>query len=86
MKLSSSFITHDDGDEKLVVSTGSANFSGLARGNATAGFIISCLENDTTEDEIVDKMLEKFDAPREVIAEDVHKIVEQLRSIGAIDD
>ena len=86
MKLSSSFITYDDGDEKLVVSTGSADFSGLARGNATAGFIINCLENDTTEDEIVDKMLEKFDAPREVIAEDVHKIVEQLRSIGAIDD
>ena len=31
-------------------------------------------------------MLAQYDAPREVIARDVKKIVEQLRGIGAIDE
>lgn len=85
MKLNSGFITHEDGADKLLVSTGATDFSGLVRSNSTAGFIISCLEQETTEDAIIEKMLEKYDAPREVIARDVKKITEQLRSIGAID-
>ncbi len=85
MKLSDAFLSHDDGDEKLVVSTGAAKFSGMARGNETAGFIITCLETDTTEDEIVSKMLAKYDAPEDIIRRDVQKIIGQLREIGAID-
>ena len=54
MKLSDKFLSHDDGNEKLVVSTGASKFSGMARGNETAGFIITCLEQETTEDETVD--------------------------------
>ena len=85
MKLNSGFISHDDGDEKLLVSTGGTSFSGLVRSNSTAGFIITCLENETTEEEIIEKMLAEYDAPREVIERDVKKIVSQLRGIGAID-
>ena len=85
MKLSDAFLSHDDGDEKIVVSTGAAKFSGLVRGNETASFIFTCLEQETTEDEIVAKMLAKYDAPEEIIRRDVKKIVSQLREIGAID-
>ena len=86
MKLNTAFITHDDGDQKLLVSTGASKFSGLVRSNATAGFIISCLENDTTEAEIVEKMQEKYDGPKEAMERDVRKIIDQLRKIGAIDE
>ena len=53
------FLVHNDGENKLLVSTGATKFSGLVRGNSTAGFIIECLEEETTEDEIVKKMKEK---------------------------
>ena len=86
MKLNKGFITHDDGAQKLIVSTGATKFSGLVRSNETAGFIISCLENDTTEAEIVEKMQEKYDGPKEAMERDVKKIIEQLRKIGAIDE
>ena len=56
MKLNKAFLTHDDGEQKLLVSTGASKFSGLVRSNETAGFIITCLENETTEAEIVAKM------------------------------
>ena len=86
MKLNSGFISHNDGEDTLLVSTSAVRFSGLVRSNPTAGFIIDCLKTDTTEDEIVSKMCEMYDAPEEIIRRDVKKIVEQLRGIGAIDE
>ena len=86
MKLNSGFITHNDGEDKLLVSTGATKFSGLVRSNSSAGFIIECLENETTEDEIVAKMRRKWDVSDETARRDVRKVVEQLRGIGAIDE
>lgn len=85
MKLNSAFLTHDDGNDKLLVSTGAAKFSGLVRSNETAGFIISCLEKETTEDEIVAKMRKKWEVSDETARKDVRKVVSQLKGIGAID-
>ena len=85
MKLNSGFIAHDDGDQKLLVSTGSTKFSGLVRSNSSAGFIIQCLETETNEDEIIAKMQKKWEVSDEIARRDVRKVVEQLRSIGAID-
>ncbi|MBP5579370.1 MAG: PqqD family protein [Ruminococcus sp.] len=86
MKLNKGFIAHDDGNEKLLVSTGASKFSGLVRSNETAGFIISCLESETTEAEIVEKMQKKYDGPKDEMERDVKNIIAQLRKIGAIDD
>ena len=85
MKLNSGFIPHNDGEDKILVSTGATEFSGLVRSNVTAGFIIACLENETTEDEIVAKMQKKWDVSDELARRDVRKIVGQLKGIGAID-
>lgn len=85
MKLNSGFIAHDDGDQKLLVSTGATKFSGLVRSNSSAGFIIQCLETETNEDEIIAKMQKKWEVSDEIARRDVRKVVEQLRCIGAID-
>ena len=86
MKINDSFITHDDEGSKLLVSTGASKFSGLVRSNETAGFIISCLEKDTTEAKIVAEMQKKYNGSKEIMERDVMKIISQLRKIGAIDD
>lgn len=86
MKISNNFLTHSDGKDTLLVSTGASDFSGLVRSNASAGFIIKCLEKDTSEAEIVAAMQKEFDAPKEVLERDVRKIISQLRKIGAIVD
>lgn len=85
MKLNAGFLAHNDGEDKLLVSTGATKFSGLVRSNSTAGFIIECLETETTEDEIVAKMQTKWDVSDEIARRDVRKVVEQLKGIGAID-
>jgi len=86
MKINSGFIAHNDGEDMLLVSTGETKFSGLVRSNSTAGFIISCLQNDTTEDQIVAEMQKKWEVSDEIARRDVRKIVDQLKGIGAIDE
>ena len=82
MKLNSGFLTHNDGDNKLLVSTGATKFSGLVRSNQTAGFIIECLEQNTNEDEIVAKMQKKCDENGWTIAE----YVENIGDMGKVED
>lgn len=86
MKLSSSFINHNLGDEAYLVATGNAQFSGVVKGNRTLGVIIELLKCETTETQIISAMKERFDAPEEVIAGDVRKAIDELRKIGAIDE
>ncbi len=85
MKLKETFITHEMDGEQIMVAVG-GGFSGMVRSNATAAFIVDCLKNDTTQEAIVDAMCAEYDAPRDVIAGDVEKILAQLRSIGALDE
>ena len=44
MKLRKEFITHDTGDESLLVPTGAAGFAGLVKGNKTLGAILELLK------------------------------------------
>lgn len=86
MKLKNGFITHETDGEQILIDTGANNFAGLVRSNPTAAFIVNCLKIDTTEKEILEKMLEKYDGDEKVMAEDIKKIVGKLKSIGAIDE
>lgn len=86
MKLKDGFITHMFEDTQILIGTENVDFKGIVNSNKTAAFIVDCLKADTTEEEIAEKMLEKYEADREVIEQDVHMIIEKLRSIGAIDE
>ena len=87
MKLKPGFVTHNVGKEQMMVAAGPAarSFHGLVRSNETAAFIVDCLKKETTEQEIVEAMLQEYDAPAEVIARDVHSVVEKLQEIGALE-
>ena len=87
MKLKEGFILQQVGDEYMAVATGEAakDFNGLVRSNKTANDILRLLMTDTTEEKVIDAMLERYDAPREVIAEDVHRTILRLREAGFID-
>ena len=85
MKLKNEFITHMDGENQMMVDV-SAKFSGLVRSNKTAAEIIDLLKKDTTEENIISVMLKKYDVSESVLKQDVHRIIEKLKSIGAIDE
>ena len=65
MKLRNIFVSDTLGDEKILVSTNDNIFNGLIRTNEAASFIIDCLYVDTTVDEIVDKVIKRYDVTKQ---------------------
>lgn len=73
-------------DENIMVAVDSKIFSGLIRSNKTAATIIEQLREDVTRDDVVEKMLSQYDAPRSIIESDVDMVIDNLRKIGALDE
>lgn len=86
MKLKEGFITREMDGEQIMIAVGNVKFAGLVRSNETAAFIVDSLKTETTKEEIVQKMLAQYDASRSEVSESVDRIVEKLKSIGAIDE
>ena len=85
MKLRPEFITQQIDDTQVMVAEGGEAFSGIVRSNATAAFIVDMLSEEVSREDIVDAMCARYDAPREVISADVDRILDTLRSIGALE-
>ena len=82
MRLKDTFITHDSDGEQVLIDV-TSSFAGLVK---SAAFIVECLKTDSTKEQIVEAMYEKYDAPKDVLQKDVESIVEKLRGIGAIEE
>ena len=88
MRMKEGFVLHQIGGEFMAVATGEAaeNFTGFVRSNETAGYIFELLQQDTTEEAIVDAMCERYVADRETIAKDVAGVIEKIRTAGFLDE
>ena len=85
MRLRPEFVTQQIDDTQVMVAEGGEVFNGIVRSNATAAFIVDMLSEEVSRDDIVDAMCARYDAPREVISADVDRILDTLRSIGALE-
>jgi len=87
MKLNSKFLTHNTNGQHYLISTGDIKFKGIIKNNDTAAFIIECLKENTTETDIVDKILNEYSVTnRKKVEKDVRDVIEKLHSIGAIEE
>lgn len=88
MKLRNGFITYNAGTEQIMVAAGAASdvFRGMVRSNETAAFIIDCLGQEITLEELTDKLVARYEAPRDIISRDLLRVLDSLRSIGALDE
>lgn len=86
MKLKDGILTHEVDGKQILVGSGKAAFPGLVRSNETAAYIVDLLKKETTREQVIADMLARYEAPREVIEPDVDKVLDTLRSIGALDE
>lgn len=88
MKLHNGFITYSTGGEQIMVAAGNASavFRGMVRSNETAAYIIDCLKEDISREELLNKLCARYDAPAELIDRDLERVLESLRRIGALDE
>ena len=86
MKLKTGFLTYETNGEQILVATDSKVFAGLARSNQTAAFIVEQLREEITQKQLVERLMERYDAPKELIEKDLSIILSQLCEIGALDE
>ena len=84
MKLKHDFIIQDIEETQFLVPVGAESFQGIVRSYQTAAFIVDCLREETTEEAIVDAMLDRYAVDRETVTADVKEILEKLRGINAL--
>lgn len=85
MKLSKQFITHEMDGTTLLIPMANTPFHGVVKGNKSVAFIWKCLEQETTEEDIVRRMCEAYDGDPAVIAADVRDVLTKLDEIGALE-
>ena len=86
MKLGKNFVTQDFNGVTMLIGMGESDFNGIVKCNKTTAYIIELLREDVTRDDIVRKMLERYDASEQLVCEDVDSVLASLRSINAIDE
>lgn len=86
MKLKYKFVTMDMNDQIVAVPVGdtAGEVHGMIRMNKTAALILSLLKEDTTEEQIVDTLMEQFDAERKLLSSEVHKLILYLQNEGLV--
>ena len=64
--------------------TGPARLDALYTLNETAGFIWENITPGIIEDELVTRLVEKYEVSKESAQQDVRRVLERLKAIGAI--
>lgn len=86
MKIKNIFESETINDETIMVSMDNKEFNGLIRANSTAAFILTCLKEDITEEEIVNKLIHHYGIEESIAKKDVAKIIRQLSNAGLVEN
>lgn len=86
MKIRSIFEVETIDNMQYMVCLDSSVLAGMIRLNETASLIVECLKEDTTIEEIAEKLTTVYDVSFEDAKTGVERIVEQLKSINAIEE
>ena len=88
MKLKFNFESVDMGDEIIFVPVdeGAAQVQGVLKMNNEGLEIVELLKQEITGDMIVQKLAEKYDNNREILADYVAKVLRNLRAADLLDE
>ena len=87
MKLKDGIVLGNIDGSDFAIATGklSKKIKGIINSNSTAAYILQLLKTEQTEDSIVEKMLEKYDADEETIRADVREVLEKIKDMGVLE-
>lgn len=88
MKIKEGFLLHEVAGNCIVVPVGKAelDFGGMMTLNPVGAFVWKALETDTTEQAVIEKVVEAYGIDEATARHDVHAYLEKLRGVGLIED
>lgn len=87
MKIKDGFMLRRFGENYIVVAVGddAEDFNKLITLNTVGAFIYNLMENDVTYEEIVSAVLDKYEADRKTVENDINKFLADGKKAGLID-
>jgi len=88
MNIKSTFIIQNIANSQIMVQTGNSEnkFSGFLKSNESAAFIVNCLKEETTKEELIQKLLDEYDVDESTALKSVDYVISQLNVVGALDN
>ena len=88
MKLKYDFLLRDVGDRVVAVAVGegSESFQGIITMNRSSKAIFELLREETSEEEILKKLMEQYEGTEAFFREEIGKMVLKLRNGGVLSD
>lgn len=85
MKMKDIFEIETIDDQQFMVCLDSTVLAGMIQLNETAAFIVACLKEETTAEEIAGKMAATYDVSQKEALSGVEQIIAQLRQLNALE-
>ena len=87
MKIKQGFVLRNVADATIVVPTGSASidFNGMITLNETGAFLWRLLENETTEEQVLEAMLKEYDVDESTARAGIARFVAKLEHEGLLE-
>ena len=86
MKLKDNVIVQEIDDRYVLVDTdaGDDHFHGIINMNRTAAYIAKLLEKETTKEDIVKALTDKYDVSPEIADANAQKVIDQFLKVGLL--
>lgn len=87
MKIKDGYILREIAGNYVVLPIGEAtiDFNGMASLNGTGAFLFGKMSEDTTEEKLVQELLDTYDIDEETARRDVANFVEKIKGAGIIE-
>lgn len=86
MRLKDIFNSEEIYGNRIYVSLDDASFNGLIRANETAAFIIDNLMSEISEDELIEKVKNRYEITEVEANKGVNRIINQLKKLNLIQE
>lgn len=88
MKVKEGFLMRKVGERAVVVPVGKAaqQFHGMINLNETGGFFWNLLREETSEERMLEAILETYDIGREQAQKSLERFLENLREAGVLEE
>ncbi|MBR3507331.1 MAG: PqqD family protein [Lachnospiraceae bacterium] len=86
MKLKDGVIVQEMDDRVVLIDASSREdrFQGIINMNRTAAYIAQLLEKETTKEEIVKALTDKYDVSSEIADANAQKVIDQFHKVGLL--
>lgn len=75
----------DDEIVAVPVGVGAHEFQGVIKANETAVSILKMLEEETTEETIIENLMKEYQGDRTMITSCVHEFIDELKAEGVVE-